>query len=85
MAGLLANYTQQPNTPLDALRHIPGTEGWPWVGHRFQFLADPLGFAQRQLATHGPVFRTRFLFERSVSLISAEANEFVLLDRAGNF
>jgi cytochrome P450 len=85
MTGLLANYTQQPNVPLRALRHIPGTDGWPVVGHTFQFLADPLGFAQRQLATHGPVSRTRFLFERSVSLISADANEFVLLDRAGNF
>lgn len=85
MAGLLANYTQQPNPPLSALRHIPGGDGWPVVGHTFQFLADPLGFAQRQLAEHGPVFRTRFLFERSVSLISADANEFVLLDRAANF
>lgn len=85
MAGLLANYTRQPNTPLASLRHVPGSEGLPLLGHTFAFLADPLAFAQRQLALHGPVFRTRFLFERSVSLISAEANEFVLLDRAGNF
>ena len=85
MRGLLSNYTQQPNTPLAAIRHIPGSDG-PWlVGHSLQFLADPLAFARKIHAEHGAVSRSSFLFERRVNLISADGNEFVLLDRAGNF
>ena len=85
MPGLLANYSRQRNPPLAEVRHIPGSDG-PWVvGHTFQFIASPLEFARRQLAEYGAVSRTRFLFERTLSLISADANEFVLLDRAGNF
>ena len=85
MRGLLSNYTRQRNLPAAALAHIPGNDGRFLVGHSLAFLADPLGFAQRTLAEHGPISRTNFLFQRRVSLISAEANEFVLLDRAGNF
>lgn len=85
MRGPLANYSRQRNPPLEELRHIPGSDG-PWiVGHTFDFIASPIEFARRQLATYGPVSRTRFLFERTLNLISADANEFVLLDRAGNF
>lgn len=85
MRGLLSNYTRQRNPSLDELRHIPGSDG-PWVvGHTFDFIASPIEFARKQLADYGPVSRTRFLFERTLNLISADANEFVLLDRAGNF
>jgi cytochrome P450 len=85
MRGPFSNYTRQRNPPLAELRHIPGSDG-PWVvGHTFHFVKSPLEFARRQLALYGPVSRTRFLFERTINLISAEANEFVLLDRAGNF
>jgi cytochrome P450 len=85
MRGLLSNYTRQRNPSLDELSHIPGSDG-PWVvGHTFRFIASPLEFARRQLADYGTVSRTRFLFERTLNLVSADANEFVLLDRAGNF
>ena len=85
MRGLLSNYTRQRNLPASALSHIPGNDGRFLVGHSLDFLADPLGFARKTLAEHGPISRTNFLFQRRISLISAEANEFVLLDRAGNF
>ena len=85
MRGLLSNYTRQRNLPASALAHVPGDDGRFLVGHSLEFLADPLGFARRMLAEHGPISRTNFLFQRRLSLISAEANEFVLLDRAGNF
>ncbi len=85
MRGLLSNYTRQRNLPASALAHVPGNDGRFLIGHSLDFLADPLGFARRTLAEHGPISRTNFLFQRRLSLISAEANEFVLLDRAGNF
>lgn len=85
MRGLLSNYSQQARLPAHALAHVPGSDGWPLVGHSLQFLADPLAFGLRTLERYGPVSRTSFLFERRLNLISAEANEFVLLDRAGNF
>lgn len=85
MRGLLSNYTQQPNVPLQALRHLPGTDGTFVVGDSLRFLADPLAYGRAVLERYGPVSRANFLFERRINLISADANEFVLLDRAGNF
>ena len=55
------------------------------IGDSLRFLADPLAYSRRVVATHGSVSRANFMFERKLNLISAEANEFVLLDRAGNF
>src|SRR5687767_9960362 len=85
MAGLLANYQIQSSPPMRALRHLPGSSGLPLVGHSFEFLADPLAYARRVHATYGPVSRTSFLFEPRANLLSAEANELVLLDRNRNF
>lgn len=85
MPGLLSNYSQYPNTSLESVRHIPGSDGPFLVGDSLKFLADPLAYARGVLDRYGPVSRTSFLFDRRLNLISAEANEFVLLDRAGNF
>ena len=85
MAGLLSNYTRYPNLPFEDVRHFPGSDGLILIGDSLRFLADPLAYARTVLERYGPVSRTSFLFERKLNLISAEANEFVLLDRAGNF
>lgn len=85
MTGLLSNYSQQPRISRAALAHFPGTDGWPVIGESLRFLADPLAYSRHVVATYGPVSRAHFMFERKLNLISAEANEFVLLDRAGNF
>lgn len=85
MPGLLSNYSQYPNTPLESVSHIPGNDGAFLVGDSLKFLADPLIYARGVLDRYGPISRTSFLFDRRLNLISAEANEFVLLDRAGNF
>ncbi|MDE2362352.1 MAG: cytochrome P450 [Hyphomicrobiales bacterium] len=71
--------------PLSALRHIPGTEGWPLVGSTLQLLADPKGEVERQYAQFGPVYRSRAFGGRSVALLGPEANEFVLFDQARTF
>ncbi|MGQ0530659.1 MAG: cytochrome P450 [Panacagrimonas sp.] len=85
MTGLLSNYLRYPNPSTAQMRHFPGSDGLPLIGDSLRFLADPLAYARRVLDLYGPVSRTSFLFERKLNLISAEANEFVLLDRAGNF
>jgi cytochrome P450 len=63
-----------------ALRHIPGDDGWPIVGHTFVLLADPVGFIERRALRYGPVYRSRFLGQTNISLLGPEANELVLLD-----
>jgi cytochrome P450 len=66
--------------PLSALAHIPGTDGWPIIGHTLKYLADPKGTAERFAKLHGPVHRTYSFGGRTVSLLGPDANEFVLQD-----
>jgi cytochrome P450 len=82
---VLSNYYLQDRLPDEALSHIPGSDGWPVIGNALEFLRDPLAYARDVLQRYGPVSRGNFLFERRLNLVSADANEFVLLDRAGNF
>lgn len=63
------------------LRHLPGTYRPPVIGQTLRFLADPLQFCRDQHARFGPVSRGYSMFQRYVNLLSAEANELVLLDR----
>jgi cytochrome P450 len=67
--------------PLTALAHIPGTDGWPFIGNTLQLLADPKGTAERFAKQYGPVHRTYSFGGRTVSLLGPDANEFVLLDQ----
>lgn len=82
---VLGDYSRLPRLPDAALAHIPGEIGWPLIGHTREFLADPLAYARRMHQTYGPVSRSRFLFEVRLNLTSAEALEWVLLDRQGEF
>lgn len=50
-----------------------------------RFLSNTLAFAQRVHAKCGPVSRGWWMFGQSVYLMSAQANEMVLFDRAGRF
>jgi cytochrome P450 len=63
------------------LRHLPGTYRPLVIGQTLQFLGDPLKFCQDTHAKFGPVSRGYAMFQRYVNLMSAEANELVLLDR----
>ncbi len=80
---LATPYIEQP--PLSALKHVPGTEGWPILGSTLQLLADPRGETERLYKEYGAVFRTRAFGGRSVTLLGPEANEFVLFDQAKTF
>ena len=50
-----------------------------------RFLSNTLAFAQRVHAKCGPVSRGWWMFRQLVYLMSAQANEAVLFDRAGRF
>lgn len=67
------------------VRHIPGEDGLPWFGNAFEFLRDPRAMRRRLRETYGPVSRTKFLGETSVTLAGADALQLVLLDRGKNF
>ncbi len=73
-----------PRRPRPSLDHIPSTGDWPLVSEA-RFLSNTLAFAQRAHAKCGPVSRGWWMFQPSVYLMSAQANELVLFDRAGNF
>lgn len=85
MASTAPRYSSQSRLSASALAHLPGSSGWPLVGHSLEFLADPLKYCERIHRQFGPVSRANFLFRNRVNLFSAEANEFVLLDRGRIF
>jgi cytochrome P450 len=72
----------RPSRP--QLDHIASTGDWPLVAEA-RFLGNTLAFAQRVHAKCGPVSRGWWMFGQAVYLMSAEANEMVLFDRAGRF
>ena len=64
-----------------SLRHIPGDEGWPFIGRTLHILADPKGEVERMSAKYGPVYRSHVLGETSLTALGPEANELVLFDQ----
>ncbi len=67
-----------PANPPSVLKDIPGERGWP-------VLRDPIGFTNRMVAKHGPVYRNRTFGGDGVILLGPEANELVLFDKDKNF
>lgn len=67
------------------LRHIGGKRGLPLIGIMPEVLLDPLRFAERMVAKHGPVYRFHALGNWHVHVTGAEANELVLFDETGIF
>ena len=64
-----------------SLRHIPGNEGWPFIGRTLNILADPKGEVERMSAKYGLVYRSHVLGETSITALGPEANELVLFDQ----
>src|SRR6187431_1767319 len=69
----------------NSLTHIPGDEGWPFIGKTLEVLADPKGQVKRQSRKYGMVYRSHLFGETSLVLLGPEANELVLLDQAKQF
>ncbi len=68
-----------------AARTIPGESGLPIVGHALRFMKDCNRLYDEMYARYGPVYYNSFLMVRTIHLLSAEGNEFVLQDRERNF
>lgn len=66
--------------PQRQLAHIPGDYGLPVLGNTLAFLRDFQGMVERKAARYGPVFRSSAFFQRNVTLLGPDANEFLLRD-----
>ncbi|SMX39190.1 cytochrome P450 [Maliponia aquimaris] len=62
------------------LSHIPHLPTQPLVGHTLLSLRDFLGFAQRNTEAFGEVYRIKMMGRWRISLTSAEAAEYILMD-----
>ena len=76
--------TVQP-PPRAALAHIPGDEGFPFVGHTLAIVADYRGFVERRVQRYGMVHRGRAFGHANVTMLGPEANELVFLDPQKQF
>jgi cytochrome P450 len=74
-----------PTVERAALAAIPGRKGLPALGILPEAVADPYAFSRRMYERYGPVHRFYACGNWNVQLVGPEANEFVLLDREGNF
>lgn len=70
------------NRRLDA---IAGSDGWPLVGHTFDYLRGHYAFSARMHETFGDVYRMSAFWQRFVVLNGPDAAEFVLRDDERNF
>ncbi len=70
-----------PLFPRRKLDHIPGDYGLPVIGQTFRFLRDLQGMVEEGAEQYGPVLRGSVLFQRGVTLLGPDANEFVLRDQ----
>lgn len=57
----------------DPLPLPPGRGGPPIIGETLRFLKDGLGFVERGVAEHGPVFRTSLLGKKAAVISGPEA------------
>lgn len=76
---------QLPRMPQRNLKNIPGDYGKPLIGDTFPFLKDFHGLINEKARQYGPVFKGSIMFQRGVTLLGPEANEFVLRDAAHVF
>ena len=67
------------------LRHLPGNTGLPLIGQTFSYIYDPVGFTQRHFKEYGPVYVSRLFNQFTVTMLSPDANQMVLLDKDQNF
>ena len=78
-----ANGSARPTGGL--LAHIPGDDGWPFVGHTLAIVADYRGFVERRVQRYGMVHRGRAFGHANVTMLGPEANELVFLDPQKQF
>lgn len=57
---------------------LPGDDGWPVLGHTFQFYFDFYGFGSKMLERFGEVYRSRAAMLNFITVASPEAVDFVI-------
>ncbi|MFT4852368.1 MAG: cytochrome P450 [Candidatus Azotimanducaceae bacterium] len=62
------------------LSRIPGTYGYPVIGHTFDFLKSPLVLMLGEYRKYGPVFRQSLAFQRMVATVGPDMVKLVTLD-----
>lgn len=62
------------------LDHIPGSDGWPIIGHTFTYLRNQEGYSRTMVERYGPVYRSNAFLQRSVSTVSPDAVQLLLRD-----
>ncbi len=75
------NHWSQGVPDADAITHIPGEKGLPFVGNTFKMLADPHAFAARMIETYGRVYKNFAFGGWQVALIGADANELLMFNK----
>jgi cytochrome P450 len=65
--------------------HIGGSDGWPLVGHTFDYLSNTYPFGLSMRERFGEVYRSGAFFMKFVVLASPDGIEYVLRDEAKNF
>jgi len=74
-----------PHVRRQDIAHIPGRKGLPVLGILPEAVRDPFAFTRSMYDRFGPVHCFYACGNWNVQLVGAEANEFVLFDRDGNF
>ena len=70
-----------PVLPVDAIAHIPGNQGLPFIGNTLKVLADPAAAADRSYAQYGPIYRNHVFGGWNINMLGPDANEMVMFDR----
>ena len=67
------------------LAHLPGTFGYPIIGHTLHFAQDAERWATEAYRDHGRIYKSHFMFEPVVVFADPDAAKQVLLDRTETF
>jgi retinoid hydroxylase len=68
-----------------AAKRINGGLGAPVLGNTLAFLGDPVKFTQQRYQRYGLIFQMGFLGKRTIVLLGAEAQKYVLAENPRNF
>lgn len=83
MSEAVANYKQAKDN--HQLAHIPGSFGWPVIGHTISLVKDLYGTIDKQYTQFGPVSKFGLAGFKGVLLCGPDLYQQVYLDKEKNF
>lgn len=66
---------------IEDLAHIPGENGIPVFGTTLRMVKDPIGYGRHLVESYGKIFRINGFGNPGVTMVGAEANELLFMDR----